>query len=122
MRDHAAGDRISLALPTAGHGDSNSVDALKMAELGSFSWPLRTVADVQRLLGCQYARPTDLVAFEFSGAMRSALEKRGRIALSVDLRESATGGMHACLDAKTPARKSQRRIEPDRTASTLMAA
>lgn len=38
--------------------------------------------------------PTILVAFEFSGAMRSALEARGKKALSVDWRSSERPGPH----------------------------
>lgn len=38
--------------------------------------------------------PTVLVAFEFSGAMRSALERAGKRALSVDMRPSERPGPH----------------------------
>eukprot|EP00966_Prymnesium_polylepis_P016814 388028-Prymnesium_polylepis.1 len=49
---------------------------------------------------CTHIAPTDLVGFEFSAAMRTALERQGRVALSVDLREPDCSGMHACLDVR----------------------
>ena len=63
----------------------------------SFEWPLRTLDEVRRLLASPFA-PTDLVGCEFSGKIRSQLEDQGRRALSVDLRECDTGGVHACID------------------------
>ena len=45
-------------------------------------------------------RPTILVGFEFTGAMRLALESAGRRALSVDWRTCEAGGMHAVLDVR----------------------
>ena len=70
------------------------------AEWRSFTWPLTDLVDVLRLLDCVWIAPTDLVGFEFSGAMRTALERQGRLALSVDLRHSERKGMHAQLDAR----------------------
>lgn len=69
-------------------------------EWQSFSWPLTTVAEVERLLQCSYIAPTDIVGFEFSGALRQALETVGRRALSVDHRACEVGGMHAVLDVR----------------------
>ena len=66
----------------------------ELAEWAEFQWPLKTVEDFQRLLQCQHIRPEALVAFEFSGAMRRALESRGVRAISVDRRECDIGGMH----------------------------
>ena len=65
----------------------------------SFEWPLRSLAELHRLLESAIA-PTHLVAYEFSGALRSALEARGRRALSVDRRESEQTGMHACMEVQ----------------------
>ena len=73
---------------------------LAAAEMTSFSWPLTTIEEVIRLLACTHIAPTDLVGFEFSASMRSALEAAGRRALSVDTRPSEKGGMHACLDVR----------------------
>ena len=70
------------------------------AELSGFSFPLRSLDDVRRLRRCRFAAPTDLVGFEFTGAMRRALESTGRRALSVDWRTCEAGGMHAVLDVR----------------------
>ena len=69
-----------------------------IAEYLSFEWPLTAVSEVQRLLRCRHIAPAALVGFEFSSAVRSALEARGIIALSVDLRRCLGGGMHATLN------------------------
>ena len=69
-------------------------------EWQSFSWPLTSVAEVKRLLRCSHIAPTDIVGFEFSGAVRQALEAVGRRALSVDRRACDVGGMHAVLDVR----------------------
>ena len=93
------GDR-EILLSEACLDKPKSIAELRSIELSSFEWPLRSVSDVKRLLACSFAAPTDIVGFEFSAAMRSALEAEGRVALSVDLRESDKGGMHACLDVR----------------------
>ena len=69
------------------------------ADDAPFTFPLRTVAEVVRLLASPQA-PTVLVAMEFSGAMRTALAQRGIRALSVDFRESETDGMHYVGDVR----------------------
>ena len=74
--------------------------AASAREWRSFSWPLTSVAEVQRLLCCSHIAPTDIVGFEFSGAVRQALEAAGRRALSVDRRACDVGGMHAVLDVR----------------------
>ena len=108
--DH--GNLSSVELPLATLRLSQPDDALKVAkarsggwseeqrELASFTWPLTTIAEVRRLLDCRLIAPTDLVGFEFSGAVRSALQASGRRALSVDWRLCEIGGMHACLDVR----------------------
>ena len=66
-----------------------------------FDCPLRTAADVERLLGCPHAAPTDLVGCEFTGAVRDADEaETGRVVLSVDSREPLTAGPHAVVDLR----------------------
>lgn len=99
---------------TLSHAYSRGVEGLERAQIeahleaidaadlerASFDWPLRTLEDVERLLRCSFIAPTDLVGFEFSGAVRRALRARGRVALSVDLRDSEDGGMHAVLDVR----------------------
>ena len=65
-----------------------------MVEWASFDWPLRDLDELRRLLQCEHIRPTILIGGEFSGAMRSYCESRGRLALTVDPRESDAGGMH----------------------------
>lgn len=70
------------------------------AELASFSWPLRSEAEVDRLLTSERAAPTDLIGFEFSAANRLPRQRDGVLALSVDTRESLTPGMHACVDMR----------------------
>ena len=69
-------------------------------ELSSFTFPLRSLDEVRRLRLCRSAAPTDLVGFEFTGAVRVALESTGRRALSVDWRACEAGGMHAVLDVR----------------------
>ena len=54
---------------------------------------LTTVAQLMQLLRSEQA-PTMLVACEFSGAVRSALEREGYIAISADLRPCVVGGLH----------------------------
>ena len=64
------------------------------AEYDSFDWPLRTVAEVQRLLRCDHIAPTWLLLGEFTQAQASALEtRRGVIALTVDRREPTQPGL-----------------------------
>ena len=79
--------------------------AQAQAKYDSFQWPIRSEAELDRLLQCKYIKPTDIVGFEFSGAQRQALERAGRIALSVDLRSCEVGGMHTCMDVRTVVRK-----------------
>ena len=65
-----------------------------------FPLPLRTEEDLRALLADTRYAPTDLVACEFSGAMRTALEREGRRALSADWRECEVGGLHFCGDVR----------------------
>eukprot|EP00965_Chrysotila_dentata_P166380 5493142-Pleurochrysis_carterae.AAC.1 len=51
-------------------------DAAKQ-ELASFTFPLRNLDEVRRLLACRHAAPTTLLAGEFSGAMRGELLRAG---------------------------------------------
>ena len=91
---------------TGGSGEGGSLDAAPapkggtQAELSGFTFPLRSLDEVRRLRRCGPAAPTDLVGFEFTGAMRLALEAAGRSALSVDWRTCEAGGMHAVLDVR----------------------
>ena len=84
------------ALPAAGaeplelHAPQPSSGAA--AEPG-FTFPITTLDEVRRLLRSRNP-PTDLCGFEFSGAQRSALEAKGRVALSADERDCVIGGMH----------------------------
>ena len=84
------------ALPAAGaeppelHASQPSSGAA--AEPG-FTFPITTLDEVRRLLRSRNP-PTDLCGFEFSGAQRSALEAKGRVALSADERDCVIGGMH----------------------------
>ena len=64
-----------------------------------FNFPIRTLCEFKRLLASANP-PTDLVGCEFSGAVRSARESLGRVAISVDVRECEIGGMHAILDVR----------------------
>lgn len=62
--------------------------------LDSFKWPIiHTVAELRRLLDTPN-RPTVLIAMEFSGALRSALEAQDNVALSVDFRLCKGGSMY----------------------------
>lgn len=83
-------------------GVGATVDAVQGArvELAQFTFPLRTLADVRRLMACEFIAPTAVVGFEFSGAMRLTLEASGVRAISVDWRVCDVGGMHAVLDAR----------------------
>ncbi|KAL3905120.1 MAG: hypothetical protein SGPRY_011025 [Prymnesium sp.] len=74
-------------------GEADRV-AGEIAEWRSFNWPLRSPEEFRRLLECEFIRPTVMVAMEFSGAMRSALEAEGVRAISIDLRPCESGGMH----------------------------
>jgi hypothetical protein len=62
--------------------------------------PIRTLEGLLSLLSDEETAPTDLVACEFSGAMRSALEREGRRAISADWRECDIGGLHFCGDVR----------------------
>jgi hypothetical protein len=86
-----ADDEHEAAL--AGLGEEPKARAARPASPAGFSYPLRTAADVRRLLASSTA-PTILVAMEFSGSLRTALEAAGFIALSADFRECEIGGMH----------------------------
>ena len=84
----AQGDKPDAPIPPPSRGS----DALS-----SFSFPLVDIAEVRRLLA-SFDR-VSLVGFEFSGAMRTALEASfdpdaREIALSVDLRPCDIGGPH----------------------------
>eukprot|EP00965_Chrysotila_dentata_P009744 317484-Pleurochrysis_carterae.AAC.1 len=65
---------------------TNPVSDAAKQELESFTFPLRDLDEVKRLLSCQHSAPTTLLAGEFSGAMRSELLRAGELALSADLR------------------------------------
>ena len=69
-------------------------------ERDSFTWPLTTVEEVRRLLACEFIAPTDLVGFEFSGAVHDALVAAGRRVLTVDYRSCEHSGLHACMDVR----------------------
>ena len=92
----------TLMPPTLGeHSGAGGRDwSTEQRLLGSFIWPLTSLQDVRRLLSLEAIAPSDLVGFEFSGAVRSALEASGRRALSVDYRACDVGGMHAILDVR----------------------
>ena len=86
-------------------GDWRQSDILAMfgsvvgRELASFSWPIRTLPELRRLLSCAHAAPVDLVMCEFTGAVREANHAlRGVVTLSVDVRTSLVPGVHACCD------------------------
>lgn len=66
-------------------GETEEISA-ELAEWSSFDWPIRTVEECKRLIECRDIRPSVLVDMDFTGALRSALEARGKRALSVDLR------------------------------------
>ena len=74
-------------------GDRPSVTAGGAEEAGHI-FPLTTVEQVLDLLADSQWAPTDLVGCEFSGALRSALEREGRRAISADERDCDLGGMH----------------------------
>lgn len=61
--------------------------------------PLTSIAEVVRLLA-RPSPPTVLVGFEFSGAMRTALEAEGFVTLSADLRPCEIGGLHYLGDVR----------------------
>ena len=68
-------------------------------ELASFSWPLTSLDEFKRLLGCRWASPVAIVGCEFTGAVRDAYSRmHGRVAISVDSRHSLVAGPHAVLD------------------------
>ena len=89
----------AVLMQSHGPGLLRLIDRLRKLEMKQFSWPLRGMPEVRRLLRSPLA-PTDLVGFEFSASMRSALERRGRLAVSVDERDCDKGGMHICLDVR----------------------
>ena len=67
----------------------------QLAALRTYEWPLTTIPELRRLLRDPTIAPTYLCGCEFSGAMRSALERElGVIALSVDTRASLDSGFH----------------------------
>ena len=71
--------------------------------LSSFTFPLASVAEVRRFIA-SFDR-VSLIGYEFSGAMRSALEatfdhRVREAALSVDFRPCDLGGPHYCGDVR----------------------
>ena len=86
------------SLATIGARDSTHVTREKQNARNSFDWPLRTPAELRRLLQHPVIAPTHLCGCEFTGAMRRAWEAEGFTALSVDTREALDGGMHYCGD------------------------
>ena len=86
-----ADDELEAA--SAGLGEGPRARAARPRPESSFSYPLRTAAEVRRLLASPEA-PTILVAMEFSGSLRTALEAAGFVTISADFRECEIGGMH----------------------------
>ena len=75
---------------TATRGAARGLAGTHGARAPSYSLPpfnMTTVVMVVALLASPLA-PTDLVAFEFSARVRSALESCGRLAMSCDVRSS----------------------------------
>ena len=105
--DHEAAPPATAV--AAGESAQEGADhmAAELEEWRSFKWPLQTTSEFQRLLCCEYIRPEALVGFEFSGAMRQALESKGIRAVSVDLRECDIGGMHFQGDVREVAHLQQ---------------
>ena len=68
-------------------------------ELATFCWPIDSVPEFVRLLGCRNARPVAIFGGEFTGATRDAyIARHRRVGVSVDLRRPLTHGPHAILD------------------------
>ena len=68
-------------------------------ELASFAWPIVSVAEFKRLLGCRKARPVAIMGCEFTGATRDAYSSaHRRVAISVDERHSLVPGPHAAIE------------------------
>lgn len=73
------------------------------SELAEFSWPLSSRGEVEALLMAPHARPRALIAFEFTAALREAYQSHwnyGRVALSVDMRDTLVAGPHARVDIR----------------------
>ena len=51
-----------------------------------------------RLLACPHGAPTGIVVGEFTASIRTAQAREGRIFISVDRRESLSGGIHCTCD------------------------
>lgn len=72
-------------------------------ELASFSWPITTLPELERLVACEHASPRAIMACEFTAAVRGAYEhhwRYRRVALSVDVRTSLQPGPHARMDVR----------------------
>ena len=63
-------------------------------ELDSFCWPLTSVEEVKRLLQCKFICPRNLIAMEFSSAMKIAYRKRDQWVLTADKRAGLIAEMH----------------------------
>ena len=87
---HAPGEPLAVAAPPPMPAERRGSSASKILPRKA---ALTTSAQVATLLQGE-TPPTVLVACEFSGAVRTALEAEGIIALSVDYRECDVGGLH----------------------------
>ena len=67
-------------------------------EWATFVWPISTVSEFVRLLACPHGAPTGIVVGEFTASIRTAQAREGRIFISVDRRESLSGGIHCTCD------------------------
>lgn len=72
-------------------------------EMAAFCWPIRCRGELARLMSTPNAAPVSVVAFEFTGAIRTAHERRWeykRVMVSVDLRSSLVPGPHIQMDVR----------------------
>ena len=84
----------SLATPAKPFPPLSESHSQHRSESGeACDFPLTDVNEVRKLLRSSRP-PTVLVAMEFSGSLRTALEKRGIAAISADFRDCEIGGMH----------------------------
>ena len=99
--------RLRSEMPTPKCGDWDLHDIysrfppLVAQELTSFNWPIRSLAELERLLALPHAAPRDLAGGEFTGVVREENTRvHACVTLSVDLRETLIPGVHAILDLR----------------------
>ena len=96
--------------PPTGGGHPRSAARLaylRAAEWATFSFPITSVGEFERLLDLEYGAPTGITVCEYSGAIRRRQLLLGRVFISVDTRASLCPGLHFQGDLRMVAHLSE---------------